>query len=124
MVHIYTTPNSTKPSSGLVNVRLQNQTTSRNSSELHPCCGIEYNDENYSIILAIADGSLHVVGDLNGVPKYVGSSEAGLSSHGLSALARNLFLRNEGGGITDAVTGKISGMTSIFNGSILLWLFE
>jgi hypothetical protein len=74
--------------------------------------------------VAIADGSLHVVGDLSGVPKYVHSTESGLSSPGLSALARDLFVKNEGREITDAVTGKISGMTSICNGSILLWVFE
>jgi len=107
-----------------VDIRLQNQRTSRNSSELQPCCGIEYSNENDSVILAIVDGSLHVVGDLGGVPKYVNSAESGLSSHGLSALARNVFLKNEGRGITDAVTGKVSGMTSICNGSILLWIFE
>lgn len=121
---MYTTPSPTTSWPGLAEVRLQNQKTSRNSSELHPCCGIEYNCETDTVIVAIADGSLHVVGDMNGVPGYVSSAETGLSSHGLSALARNLFLRNEGRGITDAVTGKISGMTSIYNGSILLWLYE
>lgn len=107
-----------------MDIRLKNQKTSRNSSELHPCCGIEYNYENDSVILAIADGSLHVVGDLGGAPKYVDSADSNFSSHGLSALARNLFSKNEGKGISDAVTGKISGLTSICNGSILLWLFE
>ena len=76
------------------------------------------------MIVTIADGSLHVVGGLAAVPRYVHSAELGLSSHGLSTLARNLFLKNEGRGVTDAVTGKISGMTSICNGSILLWVFE
>jgi len=76
------------------------------------------------VVVAIADGSLHVVGGLAGVPKYVDSAESGLSSHGLSTLARNLFMKNEGRGVTDAVTGKISGMTSICNGSILLWVCE
>lgn len=121
---MYTTPSPTMPWSGLVDIRLQNQTTSRNSSELHPCCGIDYNHENDSVVLAIADGSLHVVGDVGGVPSYVSSAEAGLSSHGLSAFARNLFLRNEGKEIADAVAGKISGTTSICNGSIMLLLFE
>lgn len=121
---MYATPSPTTSWSGLLDIRLQNQTTSRNSSELHPCCGIEYNYENDSVILAIADGSLHVVEDMGGVPRYVSSLEVGLSSHGLSALARNLFLKNEGRGTTDAATGKISGMTSICNGSILLWVFE
>lgn len=107
-----------------MDIRLQNQRTSRNSSELHPCCGIEYNNENDAVIVAIADGSLHVVGDLGGVPKYVGSAESGLSSHGLSSLARDLFLKNEGRGVTDTVSGKISGMTSICNGSILFWVSE
>ena len=107
-----------------MDIRLRNQRTSRNSSELHPCCGIEYNNENDALIVTIADGSLHVVGDLVATPKYVSAAESGLSSHGLSALARDLFLKNEGRGITDAVTGKISGMTSICNGSILLWVFE
>lgn len=123
-VHMYTAPSLRTSWSGLTNIRLENQMTSWNSSEIHPCCGIEYNHENDSVILAIADGSLHVVGDINGTPRYVSSSEVGLSSHGLSTLARNLFLRNEGRGITEGVTGKISGMTSILNGSILLWLFE
>ena len=105
-------------------IRLQNQKTSQNSSELHPCCGIEYNHDNDSVVLAIADGSLHVVGDAGGIPRYVDSAESGLSSRGLSALARNQFLKNEGIGVADAVTGRISGMTSICNGSILLWVFE
>ena len=107
-----------------MNIRLQNQKTSRNSSELHPCCGIEYNHGGDSVVLAITDGSLHVVGGLGEVPKYIDSAELGLSSRGLSTLARNLLMKNEGRGITDAVTGKISGMTSISNGSILLWIFE
>ena len=107
-----------------MDIRLQNQITSRNSSELHPCCGIEYNYKSDSVVLAIADGSLHVVGDIGGIPRYVNSVEAGLSSHGLSTLSRNLFLRDEEKGITDRVTGKISGMTSICNGSILLWISE
>jgi hypothetical protein len=81
-----------------VEIRLQNQKTSRNSSELHPCCGIEYNHDNDSVVLGIADGSLHVVGDLGGAPKYIDSAESGLSSRGLSTLARNLFLKNEGEG--------------------------
>ena len=105
-------------------IRLQNQKTSWNSSELHPCCGIEYNHDDDSVVLAIADGSLHVVGDLGGVPKYVDSAESGLSSRGLSTLMRNSLLKNEERGTADAVTGKISGMTSICNGSILLWVFE
>ena len=107
-----------------MNIRLQNQRTSRNSSELHPCCGIEYNNEKDFVVVTIADGSLHVVGDLSGAPKYIDSAESGSSSHGLSTLARNLFTRNEGKGVTNAVTGKISGMTSICNGSILLWVCE
>ena len=107
-----------------MSIRLQNQKISQSSSELHPCCGIEYNYENDSVVLAITDGSLHLVGDLGGVPKYVDSAESGLSSRGLSALARSLFLKHEARGTTDAVTGKISGMTSICNGSILLWIFE
>ena len=105
-------------------IRLQNQKTSRNSSELHPCCGIEYNHDDDSVVLAIADGSLHAVGDLGGLPKYVDSAELGLSSRGLSSLMRNLLLKNEEKGIADVVTGKVSGMTSICNGSILLWAFE
>ncbi|KAF9649199.1 hypothetical protein BDM02DRAFT_3095185 [Thelephora ganbajun] len=123
-VHLYTTssPNTSWP--GLVDIRLQNQKTSRNSSELHPCCGIEYNNERDSAVLAIADGSIHVVGDLGGVPKYVNSTESGFSSRGLSTLTRNLFLKNEGRGTIDAVAAKISGMTSISNGSILLWVYE
>jgi len=76
------------------------------------------------MVLAIVDGSLHVVGDLSGAPKYVDSAESGLSSRGLSGLARNLFLKNEGKGTTDAVTGRISGMTCICDGSVLLWAFE
>ena len=107
-----------------MDIRLQNQKTSRNSSELHPCCGIEYNNENDSVVVTIADGSLHVIGDLAVQPKYLNSAESGLSSHGLSTLARNLFVKSEGRGVTDTVTGKISGMTSICNGSILLWVFE
>jgi len=75
------------------------------------------------VVVAIADGSLHVVGDLAGMPKYVDSAESGLSSHGSSTLARNLLTKNEGK-VTDAVTGKISGMTSICDGSILLLVFE
>ena len=117
-------PNTTTSWPGLVDIRLQNQQTSRNSSELHPCFGIEYNCENDSVVLAIADGSLHVVRDVGGEPRYVSSAEAGLSSDELSALARNLFLKDEGRGITDATTGKICGMTSICNGSILILLFE
>ena len=105
-------------------IRLQNQKNSRNSSELYPCCGIEYNHDNDTVVLAITDGSLHIVGDLGGVPKYVDSAESGLSSPGLSALMRNLLLKNEERGITDMVTGKVSGMTSICDGSILLWVFE
>ena len=107
-----------------MDIKLQNQRTSRNSSELHPCCGIEHNRENESVIVTIADGSLHVIGGLAAVPKYVDSAESGFSTRGLSTFARDLFLKNEGRGITDAVTGKISGMTSISNGSILLWIFE
>lgn len=76
------------------------------------------------MIVTIADGSLHVVGDLAGVPEYVNSAESGLSSHGLSTLARNLFTKDEGGGTAGAVTGKISGMTAICGGSILLWISE
>lgn len=105
-------------------VRLQNQRTSRNSSELHPCCGIEYNHDNDSVVLAIVDGSLHVVDGLGEVPKYVDSAESGLSSRGLSALMRNFLSKNEEKGIPDVVTGKVSGMTSICGGSILLWAFE
>ncbi|KAF9785254.1 putative zinc-finger of transcription factor IIIC complex-domain-containing protein [Thelephora terrestris] len=122
--HLYASPSPNALWSGLVDVRLQNQKTSRNSSELHPCCGIEYNQENGSVVLAIADGSLHVVGDLDRTPKYVNSAESGWSSHGLSTLARGLFVKSEGGGATEAMTCKISGMTSICSGSILLWLFE
>ena len=121
---MFTSPSPNALWLGLVDVRLQNQKTSRNSSELHPCCGIEHNQETDSVVLAVADGSLHVVGDLGGGPKYVNSAESSSSSHGLSALARNLFLKNEGGGTTDAVTCRISGMTSIRSGSVLLWLFE
>jgi len=105
-------------------IRLQNQKSSRNSSELHPCCGIEYNHDDDSVVLAVADGSLHVVGDLGEVPRYVDSAESGLSSRGLSALMRNFLPKNEERGIADAVTGKVSGMTSICGGSILLWAFE
>ena len=105
-------------------IKLQNQKTSWNSSELHPCCGIEYNHDDNSVILAINDGSLHVIGGLGGVPEYVDSVESGLSSRGVSALARNSFLKSEGRGATDGVTGKISGMTSLCNGSILLWILE
>ena len=76
------------------------------------------------MVVTIADGSLHVVGGLAEGPKYVDSAESGLSSYGLSNLARNLFVKNEGRGVTDAVTGKISGMTSMCNGSILLWVCE
>lgn len=121
-MYIAPSPGASRP--GLVDIRLKNQKTSRNSSELHPCCGIEYNHQNECVILAIADGSLHVVGDLSGTPKYYNSADSGLSSDGLSALARSSFSVIEGRGITDAVTGRISGMTSVCNGSILLWLFE
>jgi general transcription factor 3C protein 4 len=121
---VYTTSSSTTWQPSLVDIRLKNQKTSRNSSELHPCCGIEYNHDNDSVILAIADGSIHVVGDLGGSPKYVDSADSDLSSNALSVLARNSFLKNEGSETTEAVTGKISGMTSICGGSILLWLFE
>ena len=107
-----------------MDIRLQNQRTSRNSSELHPCCGIEYNNVNDFVVVTITDGSLHVVDGLAEGPKYVDSAESGLSSHGLSTLSRNLFVKNEGRGVTDAVTGRISGMTSIYNGSILLWVCE
>ena len=105
-------------------VKLQNQKTSRNSSELHPCCGIDYNHDNDSVVLAIADGSLHVIGGLDEVPKYVDSAESGLSSRGLSALMRNFLSKNEEKGISDAVTGKVSGVTSTCGGSVLLWAFE
>lgn len=121
---MYATPSPTRSWPGLVDIRLQNQKTSRNSSELHPCCGIEYNYESDSVVLAIADGSLHVIRDVGEVPRYDNSTEAGLASDSLSALARNLFLRNEGREIADAITGKICGMTSICNGSILIWLSE
>lgn len=123
-VHLYITPSPSVRWSGHVEVRLQNQKTSWNSSELHPCCGIEYNHDDDSVVLAINDGSLHVIGGLGEAPKYVDSAESGLSSRGLSALARNSFSKSEGRGTTDAVTGKISGMTSLCNGSILLWIFE
>ena len=76
------------------------------------------------MILAITDGSLHIVGDLGGVPRYVDSAESGLSSRGLSTLMRNLLLKNEDRGIADVVAGKVSGMTSICDGSMLLWAFE
>lgn len=122
--HLYTTPSPSARWSGHVEIRPQNQKTSRNSSELHPCCGIEYNHDDDSVVLAINDGSLHVIGGLGETPKYVDSAESGLSSRGLSALARNTFLKSEGRGATDAVTGKISGMSSLCNGSILLWIFE
>jgi len=121
---VYATPSPSTLGPGLVDIRLKNQKTSRNSSELHPCCGIEYNHENECAILAIADGSLHVVGNLSGTPKYDNSVDSGLSSNGLSALARSSFSVIEGKGVTDAVTGRISGMTSVCNGSILLWLSE
>ena len=92
---MYISPSPSTFWSGLVDVRLQNQKISRNSSELRPCCGIEYNQGNDSVVLAISDGSLHVIGDLHGVPKYVSPVESGLLSRGLSAFTRNWFLKGE-----------------------------
>jgi len=65
-----------------------------------------------------------VIGGLDGALKYVDPEESGLSSRGLSALMRNLPPKNEGRVIANVATGKVSGMTSIHNGSILLWTFE
>ena len=48
----------------------------------------------------------------------------GLSNRGLSALVRNFLVKDEGRGIANVTTGKVSGMTSIYNRSILLWAYE
>ena len=89
MVHLYTTFSPGTRSSGHAEIKLQNQNTSQSSSGLHPRYGIEYNHNNYSVVLQIADGSLHIIGDFGGVQKHVNSVKLGLSSRRLSALMRN-----------------------------------
>jgi hypothetical protein len=43
---------------------IQDPRTSRNSWELHPCCGIEYNNENDSLIVVIAEALIYRLFDV------------------------------------------------------------
>lgn len=123
-VHLFSFPSPSVAWSGCKTIRLQTQKTSTESSALYSASGIAYNVPHDALILSLFDGTFHIIQNIYTEPEYVSNGDAELTSKKLSAVARSLFLKAEGGELTKADANRISGMISLDEGRTFAWIHE
>ncbi|KAI0796220.1 putative zinc-finger of transcription factor IIIC complex-domain-containing protein [Abortiporus biennis] len=124
-VHIWDKPWEEGSEESIHTVTLQTQKLSVGSTALSAISGISYIEKHETLVICLADGSFHVVGNVPLNPTLVSSSsESPLSSNTLSAVARSDFLKLEADPVQYADVNRISGAVPYDNSSMYLWIHE
>jgi len=125
IVHLWSQPTSESTWSGARTLFLQTQKLSVGSSAISPVSGISYVLHRDALILALFDGSFHVIHNLSVEPSWCSSlADDTLTSAELSRTSRELFAKMTPAGITDMDVNRISGMESYDLQSTLVWIYE
>lgn len=74
-------------------------------------------------VLSLSDGSFHVVHGISVEPTLDCSPES-VSSDGLSAVSRDVFLQTEQNKMTFQDVDQVNGMTTYDDRSTFMWIYE
>ncbi|OAX44098.1 hypothetical protein K503DRAFT_706991 [Rhizopogon vinicolor AM-OR11-026] len=124
LVHLWSWPSSEPTWSGTRTLFLQTQNLSIGSSAISPVSGVSYVLHRDVLILALFDGSFHVIHNLSVEPTWSPlHADDTLTSTELSRASRALFAKVTPG-ISRMDVNRISGMVSYDSQSTLVWIYE
>lgn len=110
---------------GIRTIRLQTQKLSAGSSALSPVSGVTYASSQDTLVVSLADGSLHVISNICTNPT-LGDDDSGigLSSSAVSTAARADFVEVEEEHMKKQDVNAMHGMVPHDQGSFYLWIHE
>jgi general transcription factor 3C protein 4 len=124
LVHLWS-PTSESTWFGTRTLLLQTQKLSIGSSAISPVSGVSYVLHRDALILALFDGSFHVIHNLSVEPSWNPSvANDTLTSAELSRASRELFAKVTPAGISRMDVNRIGGMVSYDSQSTLVWIYE
>ncbi|OJA09194.1 hypothetical protein AZE42_00702 [Rhizopogon vesiculosus] len=124
LVHLWSWPSSEPTWSGTRTLLLQTQNVCTGSSAISPVSGVSYVLHRDVLILALFDGSFHVIHNLSVEPTWSPLyADDTLTSTELSRASRALFAKVTPG-ISRMDVNRISGMISYDSQSTLVWIYE
>ncbi|KAJ8588488.1 hypothetical protein M405DRAFT_740181 [Rhizopogon salebrosus TDB-379] len=124
LVHLWS-PTSESTWFGTRTLLLQTQKLSIGSSAISPVSGVSYVLHRDALILALFDGSFHVIHNLSVKPSWNPSvANDTLTSAELSRASRELFAKVTPAGISRMDVNRIGGMVSYDSQSTLVWIYE
>lgn len=125
LVHLWSWPGPEPTWSGTRTHLLQTQNLSIGSSAISPVSGVSYVLHRDALILALFDGSFHVIHNMSTEPSWSPPhADDTLTSTELSRASRELFAKVTPGGISRMDVNRIGGMASYDSQSTLVWIYE
>ena len=135
LLKLFSQPHSSLTASwtGYRLIPLATKKMSQNSSALHSASGLTYLPNLDALVVALSDGSFHVIQNLSVNPDIAESSSSfahgegfreWLTSDSLSQTARTTFHSTEKGNVDRSDMCRIHGMVSYDGDATFLWAYE
>lgn len=125
VIHLWSWPLPPAKWHGGRALAIQTQKLSVGSSAFSHVSGFSYAAEKDVLILALLDGSLHVIHNVSIEPSWVPTSpDDQLTSEALSQASRVFFAQTSPDGIAYLDVNRISGLVRYDSNSTLTWIYE